>query len=66
MYALMREDRLKSLPPIGLGRGLWHVGISGNTLNAHGSSVQEHLELLMHEVMEKATTQHHFIEMQQP
>jgi len=28
-----------------------------------GISTQEHLEILMHEVMEKATMQHHFIEM---
>jgi len=28
-----------------------------------GISTQEHLEILMHEVMEKATTQHHFIAM---
>jgi len=28
-----------------------------------GISTQEHLEILMHEIMEKATTQHHFIGM---
>jgi len=28
-----------------------------------GISTQEHLEILMHEIMEKATTQHHFIPM---
>lgn len=32
-------------------------------LFAIGISTQEHLEVLMHEIMEKATTQHHFINM---